>query len=336
MMAERFFEQEKNMKKYRILSLAVITLFVLSGICIAGKNKKDRADMRVPVMTAVPSGTFSMGQVFPNGLRLGFPVHEVTLTRDFEIGKYEVTNEEFCSILNYALDKKYLSGDYKHNITVMNREGSSEELLDMNGAYKGIRCAIRYEGKKFVVEEGQERRPVVYVSWCGAAFYCNMLSEFEGLEKLYDLTDWSCRTYAGKGYRLPTESEWEYCARYDDGRIFPWGNQYDDSLLNYNLNTGHTTDVGSYENGKSKLGLYDMAGNAEEWVNDWYGSYTPEPKTDPAGIADGVYKEKRGGSWYRDDNNFACAAYRYDTNYIYTSFFDIGFRVVRTGQPGKE
>ncbi|MFA5100779.1 MAG: SUMF1/EgtB/PvdO family nonheme iron enzyme, partial [Candidatus Omnitrophota bacterium] len=208
------------------------------------------------------------------------PVHEVTLTNDFYIGKYEVTNKQYADMLNYAWKKGYLNKD---EISEKAKRRRASGVSRSPQAYQDVfdeDSGITFENGVFTTLPGRENQPVVEVTWYGAAFYCNMLSEQEGLTPLYNLDDWSCQVYGKTGYRLPTEAEWEYAAQFDDGRQFPWGNEKaDDTRANAN-HKDHTppeafpVPVGSYSpKGDSKLGICDMAGNVAEWCNDWYNDF---------------------------------------------------------------
>ena len=125
--------------------------------------------------------------------------------------------------------------------------------------------------------------PVVGVSWSDTQLFLEWLNEL-----------------SGQTYRLPTEAEWEKAARGTDGREYPWGNNWDANRANTSeVGNKMLKPVGSYPDGISPFGCYDMAGNAYDWCSDWFHieTYKYAPTENPMGAVDGRRKVIRGGSW---------------------------------------
>ena len=214
-------------------------------------------------MVLVPAGKFKMGSPeSEKGRDEDEKQHEVTLTKPFYMGKFEVTQEQWEAVM-------------------------------------GNNPSIRTKGAKF---------PVTDVSW-------EDCQEF--IKKLNANTK--------GGYRLPTESEWEYSCRAGTSTVYSFG----DSLTGADANAAgsSTKEVGS-NNKPNAFGLYDMHGNVWEWCEDWKADYPAGVVTDPKGPATGKYRVLRGGSFdvsgpiARSSNrDFSTPVDRYD---LY------GFRWART------
>ena len=262
----------------------------------------------------IPSGKFLMGsteedirfvlEFFTNGgdahpFSNELPQHEIYLD-DYWISKFEITNKQYVEFLNDVGNQKE-EEEFWFNV---NSNSDSVHIFENDGIW--------------YVEEGYENFPIVEVNWFGAKSYCEWI-----------------------GGRLPTEAEWEKAARGTDGRMFPWGNiEIDKKLLedgedlyfiylqkvydirNYANLCDHdcyaptfvladenkpAVPVGSFPDGVSPFGVWDMAGNVSEWVADWYDAnyYELSPYSNPPGpeipvvsIGDrGESRVIRGGSW---------------------------------------
>ncbi|HSG48021.1 MAG TPA: formylglycine-generating enzyme family protein, partial [Longimicrobiales bacterium] len=134
----------------------------------------------------------------------------------------------------------------------------------------------------------------------------------------------------GRGYRLPTEAEWEHACRAGTTTRFFWGEDPDNSQMPDYGWIALTVEGTSYPVGQkapNAWGLHDMLGNVFEWVGDWRAPYAPEAQTDPTGPTTGTMGLIRGGDRYHDDQTGRCAARAnsHPQNARYTS----GFRLVR-------
>ena len=209
----------------------------------------------------VPAGEFVMGS--NDGRDNEKPEHRVYLDA-FAVGRFEVTNVQYARFLEatgQAAPKYWLEGD---------------------------------------VPGGQGDTPVVGVQWEQAQAYCHWI-----------------------GGRLPSEAEWEKACRGEGASVYPWGNAWDATRANVVLGGERVTGtflsdlyptlqvppaagaaglrpVGSYPQGASAYGVLDLAGNAAEWVADWYNweGYWRMPSVNPVGEGPEWNRSVRGSGWY--------------------------------------
>lgn len=218
------------------------------------------------------------------------PAHEVGLD-SYYIDLYEVTNEQYAGFLNEV--ENQMEGG------ALWLEADDEEVR------------LHRSAGTWTPLPGYGDHPVTEVTWYGAQAYCN----------------W-------RGGRLPTEAEWEKAARWnpETGEVtrYPWGDQPpNDALANFAGGIRKTVSVGSFPVGASLLGVYDMAGNVFEWVQDWFSPdyYKLDAVLNPQGPVDGTEKVVRGGSW--GDFSFILRAANRGHALPKAAFNFVGFRCVK-------
>lgn len=174
------------------------------------------------------------------------------------------------------------------------------------------------------VEEGGCTLPVMEGAYSGDVYYGN--NTYDAYPVTHVLWNQAQAYCAWVGARIPTEAEWEYAAQGSEGKMFPWGDEFDGTYLNYcdvncdgSFADGAFDDgydriapVGSYPDGRSWCGALDLAGNVREYVSDWYDGayYSSSPTQDPSGAAWGRGRVVRGG-WWGSGRAFVRSTYRH-------------------------
>jgi formylglycine-generating enzyme required for sulfatase activity len=294
-----FSKENQQMKKRGILFVLIVSVFSLSACQTAIEKSEPEVGSTMisnkdgMTLLYVPAGKFIMGSNPEDAL--------VKCQNQYpECELYWLTNEQPLHEVN--LSAFWI--DQTEVTNAMYAKCVADGVCIKPNKTRSYSRSTYYGNSEF------DNYPVIYVDWDMAKTYC----------------EWA-------GRQLPTEAQWEKAASWDEynqvKRTYPWGDTLDCSFANYSSNKSHkscvgdTTAVKSYESGKSFYGAYDMAGNVEEWVNDWYGAnyYQNSASSNPSGPNSGIERVSRGGSWYYG----ARSAYR--NGYIPTLSTDyVGFR----------
>ena len=282
-------------------------------------------------MVVVPAGDFIMGsnKVDNEGLqqRYGFeeplyvnehPQHKVYLNA-YKVDLYEVTNGQYKEFLLKARGRGHVPEAWRFNGYGLARSQANDmdekTLRDIAANHFKLDMDTRTMDKSALIEamfkqqQAMDSLAVTGVTWNDGDAYCK----------------W-------RGKRLPTEAEWEKAARGTTGLEYPWGNTWNPKITNTGENAGNDEGiaaVGSFPGNKSPYGVYDMSGNAWEWVADWYKAYPGSTyQSDAFGEK---YKVIRGGGGgvghYALSYFFRGAARQYATPDMTAE--DVGFRCAK-------
>ena len=268
--------------------------------------------------------TFKMGlkdSLVPNDA-LALRPQTVTFTYDFLIDSVEVGATAFTDMMTWALEQGRIvlntaesgnrwvttaAGHYLFNVVPITGAGST---LPIN--YSTSKKMFQSTGFGGVPIEGNFRCAILYANW---------LSERSGIEPVYDTATFKA-DFTKNGYRLPTEAEWEYAARGGAATDYPWGDEWDLDQAMRVMNTKSERWPVAFLRPNS-YGLYDMLGNAGEFVGDLYAPYATTPVIDPMGGTTGTERIVRGlgGSEYN-------GRFGYRQKSVVRDNQSIGFRLV--------
>ena len=303
----------------------------LRGLSLLLENPPERKVITNSIgmrLVRIPAGEYMMGSLKAemDWLRLTFrktwreghkqwfqdelPLHPVRITRPYYIGATEVTVGQFRQFIK---ETKYKTDAQKGDGGMVFSKTEGRWVPNKRWAWNSVPWKI------------YDDQPVVFVSWKDANAFCKWLSRKEK-----------------RTYRLPTEAEWERACR--GGRIwarFPWGERLPgdhdtnfgdgdpklpESLTTVNDGYEYVSPVGSYP--PNGYGLYDMAGNVMEWVQDGYDRnyYENSPLEDPKGTETGTSRLNKGGNFFASPADCRCAFRGFSGEEM--NFFNLGFRVV--------
>lgn len=292
-----------------------VVSMVLASALVACAGARDGHVVRHKDLVYVEGGTFLMGDVLADGHQLMLaetPVHDVEVG-GFHISRYEVTVGQFHTFVRATGHRSPDETDDKAQDGQESQPDESRRALWRSAPF-----------------EQTDKDPMIWLAWEDAVAYCNWLSGQHGLPLAYDPSAGQFLDDSGtpttdvrkvKGYRLPTEAEWEYAAR-ERGKPVRFGNGRNTAKaaeINFDAakpaskysqqgpSLGRTTPVGSFA--PNALGLYDMSGNVWEWCSDTGRDYEDTRLVNPCTLQDpDAWHVVRGGTYTSDAKECRVAA----------------------------
>jgi len=312
-----------------------------------GKNKKIKVFKWAAVLMLAAMVVFTGCPNAAGGNSGGSNIPPASADETYTVGGISFTMKRIAAVTNGKVGHSdYSSDNAEHTVSLTAyRIGETEVTQELWQAVMGNNPSSFNSNP--ASGEVQGKRPVEQVSWYKCIVFCNELTKQAGLgesECLYysdaGYTNVYTKGDAGakkevylytamnkKGFRLPTEAEWEWAAK--GGKEYKWaGTDEESELVNYawySANSNNQTHEVKKRTANG-YGLYDMSGNVWEWCWDWYSNSTPTGGQDPKGADSGSDRVARSGGW-GSDADFAARAYRDFSNPDY-SFNFLGLRVV--------
>ena len=267
---------------------------IFGALLLAGCGDKLGKDAAQPGMVAIPAGEFMIGSNKTDDENMqkayGFtdplfvdehPLHKVVVPA-FMMDQYEVTNAQYKAFVRATQRREpeaWVQNGYNvydeklraFQVDFLRKVAADYFRLDRDTTVMSREELLLELGK---IQASRDKLPVTSVSWHDAHAYCAWVNK-----------------------RLPREAEWEVAARGAQAWEYPWGNEFDLKKTNSGKDRDQETpmaSVGTFPGDKSPYAVYDMAGNASEWVDDWYQAY---PGADYRSPQYGhIQKVVRGGS----------------------------------------